>query len=198
MTKLLSLITISVALLACSRAESKVAPPAEAKVVAPAPIAPTPVAVALPAPPVVPSTPRGAILFAATNPDRVGEVRKGQGSVVVEYDKRGEMKVVAGSCDDDAVWAAEVVRLANMFGDNPNCHDNVCINYADVDNRVVFAFRTDGSLAGVIENAETSDAAGTDDDVQELMDVLVGACPETDEAMDIRFQMAIERMGITP
>lgn len=196
MTRLLRLIPITVALVGCKKTESDTATtPVEARVaVAPAP---APARAPVPAPPpVMPSTPEGSILFAGTNPTHVQALRKGQGSLVVGYTKNGEMKVIAASCSDDA-WSAEVVKRARAAGE-PNCQERVCIDYHDADNPVVFVFRADGSLAGVVDNADTSDAAGTDDDVKELMEVLEGVCPETDDAMDIRFQAAIERAGVEP
>ncbi|MFN0246363.1 MAG: hypothetical protein ACKV2T_05615 [Kofleriaceae bacterium] len=186
MTKWLGLISITIALVACK----KTAPDAATKTVE-APVAMAPPAPAPPKAPIVtPSTPRGAILFAGTNPAQVDALRKGQGSLIIS-----KGKIVAASCADDTKWAAEVVKRAQAAGDALNCQDRVCIHYHGDgdDDRVVFAFRADGSLAGVIDHVDTSDAGGTDDEVAELEEALVGSCPETDEEITGRFDATIER-----
>jgi hypothetical protein len=188
MTKLLGLISITVALVACKKAEPEAAKKPVETLAAVAPTVPSPVPVP-PAKTVVPSTPEGAILFAGTNPTQVDALRKGQGSLVMS---RGD--VIAASCHDETQWAAEVVRHAQRAGDKVNCQDRVCIHYFgdDDDDRVVFAFRADGSLAGVIDNVVTGDADGAEDDIAALVAAVDAHCPETDEDMEARFSATIE------
>jgi hypothetical protein len=187
MTNLLGLISITVALVACTKDNPEAAKkPVEATAaVAPTATAPVPAKTVA-----MPSTLEGAILFAGTNPTQVGALRKGQGSLVVSG-----ADVIAASCDDETKWAAEVVRHAQRAGDKVSCQDRFCIHYHgdDDDDRVVFAFRADGSLVGVIDNVVTGDADGPDDDIAALVAAVDAHCPETDEEATARFDATIER-----
>lgn len=102
--------------------------------------------------------------------------------MILAFRNTGESTVVSASCTSDD-FPRQVVTRAKAAAGNVNCTGNVCIHSRDDDTRVVFAFREDGSLAGVIDNADTSDADGTDGEVAALMDAIDRDCPKTDQQM---------------
>jgi hypothetical protein len=186
MTRIVSLGFVAVLVLGCKGTkEDAPAPPAAPPPVAAAPgdAAPAPVVDA--APPLDPAVAKAIeadqkqqaqIAALAADPAKAAEIAGPKGALYMVWDNKGKVQTKSASCTAAVRFGALVAPLAKDAVGNVGCQDNRCIHYKTDEYRIAFIFRDDHTLEGVLENVETSDAAGTDDDVAELQEALARVC----------------------
>jgi hypothetical protein len=108
-----------------------------------------------------------------------------------------EPQVTQMSCTDDTALAARVTQLARRaIADGVTCEGTTCMHYADA-RRVAFVF-DGGKLVGVLEDPETADAAGIDDELEALHTQRSVLCPRTEAEEADMVNAAYERMKDNP